>query len=94
MGIAAAALVVGAILDWQQFVRSYLWAYVFYLGLALGCMEINMLQFLTGGAWGIVLVPYPDTETPPPGQNCQGGVHSGPPGNFRPFTSTSSREPD
>jgi len=33
--------------------------------------------FANNGAWGIILVPYPDTETPPPGQNCQGGV-SGP----------------
>jgi hypothetical protein len=34
-------------------------------------------RFENNGAWGIILVPYPDTETPPPGQNCQGGI-SGP----------------
>jgi hypothetical protein len=38
-------------------------------------------RFENNGAWGIILVPYPDTETPPPGQDCQGGVNSGPPGN-------------
>ena len=54
-GIAAAACVAGAFLDPAQFVRSYLWSYVFFLGLTLGCMALNMLQFLTGGAWGIVI---------------------------------------
>jgi hypothetical protein len=38
-------------------------------------------KFVRNGAWAIALVPYPDTETPPPGQNCQGGVNTGPPGN-------------
>jgi hypothetical protein len=31
-------------------------------------------RFENNGAWGVLLVPYPDTETPPPGQNCQGGI--------------------
>ena len=34
-------------------------------------------RFENNGAWGILFVPYPDTETPPPGQNCQGGISSG-----------------
>ncbi len=38
-------------------------------------------RFENNGAWGIILVPYPDTETPPAGQDCQGGVKSGPPSN-------------
>ena len=38
-------------------------------------------RFENNGAWAIILVPYPDTETPPPGQDCQGGVKSGPPGD-------------
>jgi hypothetical protein len=36
-------------------------------------------RFEDNGAWAIILVPYPDTESPPPGQDCQGGVRSGPP---------------
>src|SRR5207237_4331490 len=28
------------------------------------------------GAWGIVLHDYPDTETPPPVSNCEGGTQS------------------
>ncbi len=39
-------------------------------------------RFENNGAWGIILVPYPDTETPPAGQNCQGGINSGPPSNL------------
>src|SRR3954454_1883109 len=37
-------------------------------------------RFENNGAWGIILVPYPDTETPPAGQNCQGGIAG--PNNF------------
>jgi len=39
----------------NQFYRSYLWSYVFFLGLALGSMAWLMLQYLTGGAWGVVI---------------------------------------
>jgi len=39
-------------------------------------------RFENNGAWGIILVPYPDTETPPPGQDCQGGIKTGPPSNL------------
>jgi hypothetical protein len=39
-------------------------------------------RFENNGAWGIILVPYPDTETPPPEQHCQGGINGGPPTNL------------
>ncbi len=38
-------------------------------------------RFDDNGAWGIVLVPYPDTETPPDVAHCEGGVNTGPPSN-------------
>jgi hypothetical protein len=28
------------------------------------------------GGWGILLVPYPDTDTPPPIAHCQGGTQT------------------
>jgi hypothetical protein len=31
-------------------------------------------QVYNNGAWGILLVPYPDTETPPPISHCEGGT--------------------
>jgi hypothetical protein len=39
-------------------------------------------RFENNGAWGIIFVPYPDTETPPPPENCQGGIYSRPPSDF------------
>ncbi len=53
--IALAVLIVGAFFEPHQFFRSYLWAYVFYVGLALGCWAWLMTQYLSGGAWGVVI---------------------------------------
>src|SRR5262249_16356797 len=33
--------------------RAYLFAYVFFTGLSLGCLAVVMLHHSTGGAWGI-----------------------------------------
>jgi hypothetical protein len=56
VGIAGLALCgVGAIFDATQFFRSYLLAYVFWIGIALGCWAILMLQHMSGGAWGLVI---------------------------------------
>src|SRR5262245_26415923 len=38
-----------------SFFRLYLWAYNFVLGIALGCLVLVLLQFLTGGIWGLIL---------------------------------------
>jgi hypothetical protein len=46
---------VGAFLNPGQFFRSYLLAYLFWLGLALGCLAILMVHYLAGGAWGAIL---------------------------------------
>ena len=37
----------------EQFFRSYLLAYVFWVGFPLGSMAILMLNHLTGGDWGL-----------------------------------------
>jgi hypothetical protein len=39
----------------EHFYRSYLVAFVFWNGLALGCLAVLGLQHLTGGAWGIAI---------------------------------------
>ena len=52
-GVAACAL--GAWLNLDQFVRSYLVAFCFCLGIGLGSLAILLLQYLTGGGWGLVL---------------------------------------
>jgi hypothetical protein len=48
------ALAAGLVLDRAQFLRSYLFAFVFWLGIAVGCLGLAMLNQLTGGLWGVV----------------------------------------
>lgn len=38
-----------------QFFYSYLTAYVFWTGLALGCLGLLMIHHLTGGGWGFLI---------------------------------------
>ena len=47
--------VIGALFDLDQFFQSYLWAYLFWLGIAAGCFGIMLLQHLAGGRWGVVI---------------------------------------
>jgi len=52
----AAGLVVcaiGFVVDRDHFFRSWLIAYLLFLGIALGSMALLMVQHLSGGAWGI-----------------------------------------
>lgn len=46
--------IVGGFFSPNDFFRSYLMGYLFWFGLTLGSMSIVMLQYLTGGAWGVV----------------------------------------
>ena len=47
--------VVGAVTSLDQFLRGYLIAYMFWLGLSLGCLALLMVQYLSGGLWGLVI---------------------------------------
>jgi len=51
--VALAACAAGAVATPGAFFRGYLFAYVFFTGLSLGCLAVVMLHHLTGGAWGI-----------------------------------------
>src|SRR6266850_5911941 len=44
---------VAAMID--QLFRSYLIAYLFWFGIALGCLPLLMLHHLVGGTWGFVI---------------------------------------
>ena len=58
LGIGGLALIVwalGAYLDREQALRSWLLGFIFWGGIALGCLGVLMLQYLTGGAWGVVI---------------------------------------
>jgi hypothetical protein len=50
--IALIALFVGGWFQSRHFFASYLYAYFFWLGLAIGCAIITMIHHLTGGKWG------------------------------------------
>jgi len=55
-GLAGSAvLLAGLFVNPDQFFRSYLLGFSLWMGIALGCMGILMLQHLSGGAWGVVL---------------------------------------
>ena len=45
----------GAFLSAGAFFEAYLFAYVFWLGLALGCVALAMAHHLVGGVWGFIL---------------------------------------
>jgi hypothetical protein len=53
VGIAGVLLCLfGAFRDSRQFFASYLFGYLVWLGLALGCLGLLMIHHLTGGRWG------------------------------------------
>jgi hypothetical protein len=54
-GVALALCAVGAVIDPRQFFRSYLSAYIFWIGIPLGCWALLMLHHLVGGRWGFVI---------------------------------------
>jgi hypothetical protein len=55
-GIVALALsAAGVLVDPQPFFRSYLCAYVFWIGISLGCWALLMLHHLVAGRWGFVI---------------------------------------
>ncbi len=39
----------------EQALRSWLLGFIFWGGIGIGCLGILMLQYLTGGAWGVVI---------------------------------------
>lgn len=53
--LAAAACLAGWLLDRDQMLRSWLVAWLLWLGVALGSLSLAMIHHLTGGAWGLVI---------------------------------------
>jgi len=51
--LASVICIVDAFFSPVQFFRSYLFAYVFWIGLPLGGMAVVMVNQLTGGQWGL-----------------------------------------
>jgi hypothetical protein len=56
VGIAGVLLaIVAFLLDRQQFLRSYLFAYLYWTGMALGCLAILLMHHVVGGKWGMLI---------------------------------------
>ena len=56
IGVIAAILsFIGLFLNRPQFFHSYLFAWLFWSGLSFGALVLVMMQFLTGGLWGLAV---------------------------------------
>jgi hypothetical protein len=58
LAIGAAGLfltLIGLFVSRDQFFRSYLWAFLFWFSIGLGCLPLLMLYHLVGGAWGFTI---------------------------------------
>jgi len=50
--------IIGAVVSGNAkttFFQTYLVAYVFWIGISLGCLGLLMVQYLGGGGWGVVI---------------------------------------
>jgi hypothetical protein len=52
-GLAVAAA--GLFISREQFFRSYLWAFLFWFSIGMGCLPLLMLHHLVGGRWGFTI---------------------------------------
>jgi hypothetical protein len=58
LGVGAIALIAcafGAYTNTEQALRSWLLGFIFWGGIGIGSLGLLMLQYLTGGAWGVVI---------------------------------------
>jgi hypothetical protein len=54
-GLALVLCFIGVFFSRGEFFRAYLIAYVFWIGIPLGCLGILMIHHLVGGTWGFVI---------------------------------------
>ncbi|HLA78453.1 MAG TPA: hypothetical protein VJU18_12815 [Vicinamibacteria bacterium] len=61
LGVAACGL--GLFLNPHQFFRSYLFAFLFWTGIAVGALGVSMIHHLAGGRWGLVILRILEAAT-------------------------------
>lgn len=54
-GIALVVWAVGVYFNTEQALRSWLLGFIFWGGIGIGSLGVLLLQYLTGGAWGVVI---------------------------------------
>lgn len=52
--LGAIALAIAGVVWRGNFMRGYLVGFMFWVGLSLGCLALLMLQYVSGGLWGLV----------------------------------------
>jgi len=52
-GVGIVLCVIGFVVDRDQFFRSWLIAFMLFLGISLGSLALMMIQHLSGGTWGV-----------------------------------------
>lgn len=56
IGVIGAVLsIIGLVVNPLQFSRSYLPSYLFWFEIAAGALTVQMLQYVTGGEWGLMI---------------------------------------
>src|SRR5258705_13354027 len=59
IGVLALAIsLVGLFTDAPHFWQGYLFGYLFWSGLAIGCLGIFFLHNVAGGNWGVAICPF------------------------------------
>ena len=53
--VALAVSLIGLFRDREHFWQSYLFGYIFWAGLALGCLGVFLLHNVAGGNWGVAV---------------------------------------
>ncbi len=53
--VGVLACIAGAVVSREQFMRGYLIGFMFWLGLSMGCLGLLMVQYLSGGFWGLAI---------------------------------------
>lgn len=55
VGVIGAVVLAATGVVWHQsFLRGYLVGFMLWLGMSLGCLALLMLQYVSGGLWGLV----------------------------------------
>ncbi|MEZ4660839.1 MAG: hypothetical protein R2911_25085 [Caldilineaceae bacterium] len=54
-GVGLVLALAGVVVDRTQFWQSYLFAYIFWLSVGLGCLGLLMLHHLVGGRWSALI---------------------------------------
>src|SRR5215204_1349833 len=56
-GVGLVLVIIGALVNLDQAFQSYLFSYLFWLGITLGCLVWLLIHGITGGRWGDAIHP-------------------------------------